>query len=53
MPPTYRVVRFYAPHLDKATRTISEGLTLAQAQEHCRSPKTRRPGEWFDGYDKM
>jgi hypothetical protein len=52
MSTTYRIVRFYAPHLDKAPRTISKGLTLEQAQAHCRSPKTRKPGEWFDGYSE-
>jgi hypothetical protein len=47
------------------SRTIDTGLTLEQAQEHCRDPetssstcvkaagkaRTRRKGPWFDGYD--
>jgi hypothetical protein len=53
MPDTYRIVRFYAPHLDKTPRTILKNLTLEQAQAHCRNPETRKPGEWFDGYNEM
>jgi hypothetical protein len=30
----YNIIRFYAPHLDKANRTILRGLTLEQAQAH-------------------
>jgi hypothetical protein len=47
---SYIIVRFYAPHLDRKDRIIKKGLTLEQAQEHCRDPKTRKAGEWFDGY---
>ena len=46
----YNIIRFYAPHLDKANRTILRGLTLEQAQAHCKNPQTRKDGEWFDGY---
>ena len=48
---TYCIKRFYAPHIDKRTRVIKRGLTLAEAQQHCKNPETRKPGEWFDGYD--
>jgi hypothetical protein len=54
---TYKIVRFY---LGGGKRTIRTGLTLAQAQAHCRDPETssrtarrarsRRAGPWFDGY---
>jgi hypothetical protein len=47
---SYTIIRSYAPHLDKADKIIKRGLTLEQAQEHCRDPKTRKAGEWFDGY---
>ena len=47
---TYNIVRSYAPHLDRKNRIIQKGLTLEQAQAHCRNPKTRKDGEWFDGY---
>lgn len=50
-PMTYKIVRFYAPHLNKTNRVIQRGLTLEQAQEHCKNPSTRKAGEWFDGYD--
>jgi hypothetical protein len=47
---TYNIVRSYAPHLDRKDRIVKRGLTLEQAQQHCRDPKTRKEGEWFDGY---
>lgn len=61
---TYRIVRIY---FDKTrrSRTIKRGLTLAEAQAHCRNPETnsrtatgraalaltRRVGCWWDAYD--
>jgi hypothetical protein len=47
---TYKIVRLYYPHLERQSRTIKRGLTLEQAQAHCSNPKTRKEGEWFDGY---
>lgn len=49
---TYKIIRFYHPSIDKPNRTVRRGLTLEQAQQHCRDPKTRKDGEWFDGYDE-
>ena len=48
---TYSIIRFYAPHLNKNNRVIQRGLTLEEAQAHCKDPATRKAGEWFDGYD--
>lgn len=62
---TYRIVRMYRRAGIKS-RTIATGLTLEQAQAHCRSPetssstctgkvgkaRTRKLGEWFDGYSE-
>jgi hypothetical protein len=59
---SYRIVRMYQSA--KATRTIKRGLTLEEAQEHCKNPETssrtavkragtdhtRKHGMWFDGY---
>jgi hypothetical protein len=59
----YKVVRFYFDRPGHR-RTIERGLTLEQAQAHCNDPetssstcrrpenvrRTRRMGEWFDGY---
>lgn len=61
---TYRVVRFYSDKPGKV-RILRGGLTLEEAQAHCRDPETssstsKRPrvkraharGEmWFDGYE--
>lgn len=60
----YKIVRHY---LRGNKRTIETGLTLEEAQEHCRNPetssktcttskanaRTRRYGPWFDGYSEM
>ncbi len=62
---TYRIVRFYRDQ-DRPNRTIKRGLTLAEAQAHCKDPetsaatctsptgrrRTRRLGHWFDGYSE-
>jgi len=58
----YNVVRMYAW---SNKRIIKRGLTLAEAQAHCKDPetssstctksagktRTRRMGPWFDGYE--
>jgi hypothetical protein len=46
---TYKIIRF---HITKGNRVICRGLTLEEAQAHCRNPKTRKEGVWFDGYDE-
>jgi hypothetical protein len=50
--PTYKIIRFYAPHLNKEKEVIETGLTLAEAQEHCNDPDTHEKGVYFDGYDE-
>ena len=49
--PCYRIRRFYR-ETGRRPHTIRIGVTLAEAQEHCRRPETRGEG-WFDGYDYM
>lgn len=63
MADTYKIVRNY---MDRPARTIKTGLTLEQAQAHCRDletssktclryvgrQRTRHVGPWFDGYDR-
>lgn len=65
MSDTYKVVRFYQDP-NKGRRVVDRGLTLKQAQAHCNDPetssrtatgkagraRTRRHGDWFDGYEK-
>jgi hypothetical protein len=45
----YCIIRFYS---DGNTFVIREGVTLEEAQEHCRREDTHGEG-WFDGYDTM
>lgn len=61
----YKIVRFYsdAPGM---RRTIKRGLTLSEAQAHCKDPegssrtcttragrrRTEQYGAWFDGYTR-
>jgi hypothetical protein len=62
----YRIVRRYF-HSDRCRpRVIRRGLTLEEAQAHCRDietssstatsskarARTRRCGPWFDGYEE-
>lgn len=44
---TYQVIRFC---FDGENEIIRRGLTLAEAQAHCRREDTHGEG-WFDGYD--
>jgi len=44
----YKIIRMYKIG-DRRPRTIKKGLTLEEAQEHCRNPKTRGK-TWFDGF---
>jgi hypothetical protein len=46
--PTYKIVRF---HQNKDNETVTRGLTLEQAQAHCKREDTHGDG-WFDGYDE-
>jgi len=60
---TYKIVRHY---FNNGNRVIERGLTLEEAQAHCRDPetssstattakaraRTKRYGKWFDGYDE-
>jgi hypothetical protein len=45
---TYKIIRF---RFKSAKRVIKRGLTLDEAQEHCKDPSTRGYG-WFDGYEE-
>lgn len=61
-PRCYYIIRFYQRG---GRRIIQRGLTLEEAQAHCKNPETssstatsakeraitRRNGPWFDGYD--
>ena len=49
---TYKIIRF---RFEGNNRTIKTGLTLEQAQEHCRREDTHKKDSndnviWFDGY---
>lgn len=61
---TYKIVRAHIRDSEPAV-VIKSGLTLAEAQEHCKSPETswrtctsadskaytKKHGAWFDGYE--
>lgn len=62
MATTYKIVRMY---MRGGKRTLVRGLTLEEAQAHCKDPetsyktatsaaarrRTAQRGPWFDGYD--
>jgi hypothetical protein len=59
----YKIVRFF--YRNSRKRVIDRGLTLEEAQAHCKDPntssktavsstarrRTAQHGPWFDGYD--
>ena len=47
---TYKILRFFRGPTKEIE--IATGLTLEEAQEHCRREDTHKPGVWFDGYDE-
>jgi hypothetical protein len=61
---SYKIIRHFFNSNRK--RVISRGLTLAEAQAHCKNPetssdtatspaakkRTKKYGPWFDGYDE-
>lgn len=56
---TYYIVRMWHSR-NMPNKTIKTGLTLEEAQEHCRDPETSgstcsdlsKRGMWFDGYSE-
>ena len=60
---TYKIVRYYRSY-DHKSRVVRRGLTLEEAQAHCRDPetssrtctnaagrrRTKLKGPWFEGY---
>ena len=53
MKKTYKIIRFYKRmNHPRNGEVIKTGLTLKEAREHCNDPKTRKEGQWFDGYDE-
>jgi len=51
----YEIFRSFAPHHptrpNETESAIRTGLTLEEAQEHCRDDNTHS-SDWFDGYRK-
>lgn len=65
MSDTYKIIRHYENE-NVRRQTIKTGLTLEEAQEHCRKPetssstatslqarrRTQHRGRWFDSYER-
>ena len=49
---TYKIRRFFHPSQNKSTEDVEnmDGLTLEEAQEHCKDPDSQETGVYFDGY---
>ena len=47
----YKIIRFFKSD-DIEHKVIKTGLTLDEAQAHCRRDDTHGDG-WFDGYDEF
>ena len=47
---SYAIIRFYHPSQERDDEIVCEGLTLEEAQAHCKDPATRKDGVYFDGY---
>ena len=47
----YKIVRMFQ-EAGKRPKIIARGLTLSEAQTHCKNPKTKGKG-WFDGFTKQ
>ena len=47
---TYKIIRCFHPSRKEEDYVVREGLTLEEAQAHCRHPQTRRDGVFFDCY---
>jgi hypothetical protein len=47
----YKIIRFYSDSDDDRNgEIIATGLTLEEAQAHCKREDTHEVGVWFDGY---
>lgn len=45
----YNIIRFYAD--GRPSKLIKEGVSISEAQAHCRRADTSGEG-WFDGYQR-
>ena len=66
-PMTYKIVRFHFNDEKWKPLTMKTGLTLEEAQKHCKDPETssstcksvknlaytEQRGAWFDGYEQQ
>ena len=46
----YKIVRFWSPDHERPNKVMETGLTLDEAQAHCKNPSTAKKGVYFDGY---
>jgi hypothetical protein len=45
----YKIYRYYKSGRKKLVKIVS---SLEIAQLHCKDPRTKKDGVWFDGYTK-
>lgn len=52
----YKVVKMYAPHVNKRSRAVKTLLSLEDAQAYCSRPESgldHNGGKFFYSYDQM
>jgi hypothetical protein len=51
---SYKILRFYKikKGKERQPKVIKKGITLREAQIHCSDSRTKKEGEWIDGYQE-
>ena len=49
----YKIIKFFAPHLNKTPQVIKTNLTLEEAKTYCSQPDTKKEGKWLCGFEEQ